>query len=112
MNLALDELVKNLADEDFGSENLELLKQKGAYPYEYMNSIERFNEEKLCARKHFFRSTKKGKIDEDGKISHGQISMEDYLVCEKIWGKFKMKNMGDYHDHYFKKRCFAFNRCI
>ena len=51
MNFSLDKLVKNFSDEDFkylvkefGSENLELLKQKGAYPYEYMNSIERFNE--------------------------------------------------------------------
>ena len=25
------------------------------------------------------------------------------MVCEKIWDKFKMKNMGDYHDHYLKK---------
>ena len=25
------------------------------------------------------------------------------MVCEKIWDKFKSKNMGDYHDHYFKK---------
>ena len=25
------------------------------------------------------------------------------MVCEKIWNKFKMKNMGDYHDHYLKK---------
>ena len=47
-------LVKNLSDKDFkylieesGSEYLELLKQKGAYPYEYMNNFERFNEEKL-----------------------------------------------------------------
>ena len=29
--------------------------------------------------------------------------MEDYLMCEKIWDKFEMKNMGDYHDHYLKK---------
>ena len=58
MNCSLDKLVKNLVDEDckylvkeFGSENLELLKQKGAYPYEYMYSFKRFNEDKLCARK-------------------------------------------------------------
>ena len=83
MNSSLDKLVKNLSDEDFkylvkefGSENLELLKQKGAYPYEYMNSIDRFNEEKLCARKYFFCSTKKGKIDEDGKISDGHVSIK------------------------------------
>ena len=25
------------------------------------------------------------------------------MVCEKIWDKFKMKNMDDYHDHYLKK---------
>ena len=51
MNCSLDKLVKNLSDEDFKylieefcSENLELLKQKGAYPYEYMSCFERFNE--------------------------------------------------------------------
>ena len=61
MNSRLHKLVKNLSDEDFkylieefGSENLELLKQKGNYPYKYMNSFERFNEEKLPARKYFF----------------------------------------------------------
>ena len=64
-----------------------------------MNNFKRFNEEKLCARKYFFSSTKKGKINEDGKISDGHISIEDYLLCEKIWNKFKMKNMGYYHDH-------------
>ena len=69
MNSSLDKLVKNLSDEDFkylveefGSENLEILKQKGAYPYEYMNSFERFNEEKLPARKYFFSSTKKERL--------------------------------------------------
>ena len=25
------------------------------------------------------------------------------MVCEKNWDKFKMNNMGDYHDHYLKK---------
>ena len=84
-------------------ENLELLKQKGAYPYEYMNSFKRFNEDKLCARKYFYSSTKDKKISEDGKISDGHVSIEDYMVCERIWDKFKMKNMGDYHDHYLKK---------
>ena len=39
----------------------------------------------------------------DGKISDGHVSIEDYMVCEKIWNKFKMKDMGDYHGHYLKK---------
>ena len=110
MNFSFDKLVKDLSDEDFkylveefGSKNLELLKQKGAYPYEYMNSFERFNEEKLPARKYFYSSTKDGKIGDDGKISDGHISVKDYLTCEKTWDKFEIKNMGDYHDHYLKK---------
>ena len=110
MNSSLDKLVKNLVDKDFkylvkefGSENLEILKQKGAYPYEYMNRYKRFNEDKLCARKYLYSSTKDIKISKDGKISDGHLSIEDYMVCERIWDKFKMKNMGDYHDHYLKK---------
>ena len=104
MSSSLHKLVKNLSDEDFkylleefSSENLELLKQKGAYPYEYMNSFERFNEEKLPARKYFYSSTKDGKLGDDGKISDGHISLKDYLTCEKIRDKSEMKNMGDYH---------------
>ena len=110
MNSSLDKLVKNLSDKDFkylveefGPDNLEILKQKGAYPYEYMNSFKRLNEDKLPARKYFFSLTKKGKIDNDNKISDGQVSIKDYMTCEKIWDKFNMKNMSDYHDHYFKK---------
>ena len=45
----------------------------------------------------------KGKIDEDGKISGGHTSIEDYMVYKKIRNKFGMKYMGGYHDHYFKK---------
>ena len=25
------------------------------------------------------------------------------MTCEKIWDKFRMKIMSDYHDHYLKK---------
>ena len=90
MNSSLDKLVKNLSDkyfkylvEEFGSENLEQLKQKDDYPYEYMNSFERFSEEKLPAKKYFYSSIKDGKIVDDGKISDGHISVKDYLTCEK-----------------------------
>ena len=68
MNSSLDKLVKNLSDKDFkylveefGSKKFELFRQNGPYPYEYMNSLERFNEEKLPATKYFFSSTKKEK---------------------------------------------------
>ena len=25
------------------------------------------------------------------------------MVCERIWDRFNMKNMGDHHDHYLQK---------
>ena len=51
INSSLEKLVKNLSENDFkyltqefNLKNLELLKQKDAYPYEYVNSFERFSE--------------------------------------------------------------------
>ena len=55
VNCSLDKLAKNLVDKDFS-------RQKGAYPYEYMSSFKRFNEDKLCARKYFYSSTKDKKL--------------------------------------------------
>ena len=69
MNFSIEKLVKNLSEDaliyltkEFGSKNLELLKQKDAYPYEYMDSFKRFSEEKLPDKKYFYRSVKKEKI--------------------------------------------------
>ena len=49
--------------EELGSKNLELLKQKETYPYEYMDSFKRFNEKKLPHRKCFSGSVKDGTTD-------------------------------------------------
>ena len=73
MNSSFDRLAKNLSDKDFkylieefGSKNVKLLKQNGTYPYEYIDSFERFNEEKLPDKKYFYSSIKDGKIGDDG----------------------------------------------
>ena len=51
MNSSLEKLVKNddfkYFTKEFASKNLELLKQKDAYPYKYMDSFKRFSEEQL-----------------------------------------------------------------
>ena len=110
INSNLEKLVKNLSDDDFkylieefGSKNLELLKQKDPYPYEYMDCFKRFNEEKLPDKKCFNSSAKDGTTCDDGVKLDGRISDEDYLTCKNIWNEFNMKNMADYYDHYLKK---------
>ena len=98
MNSSLDSLVKNLSNNDFkylpegfSGYLLRLVKQKGVYPYEYMNSFEKFSENKLPDRCKFFSSLK----DEC-------ISEKDYLKATNIWYVFKMNTMGDYHDLYLR----------
>ena len=110
MNSSLEKLVKNLSENDFknltkefGSKNLEILKQKGAYSYEYMDNFKRFNEEKLPDRECFYSSVKYGTTGGNGKELDGHINNKDYLTCKKAWNEFNMKNMGDYHDNYLKK---------
>ena len=79
------------------------LKQKGAYPYEYMDSLERFNEEKLLDKKLFYSSVKDGTTDDNGEKldwSHKQWRLFD---VQKMWNGFNIKSMGDYHNHYLKK---------
>ena len=119
MNSSLEKLVKDLSEDDFkyltekfGSKNLELLKQKDEYPYEYMNSwIKIFNKEKLPDRECFYSSAKDGTTSDSGKKIDSQISNKDHLTCKKNWIKFNMKNMDDYHDHYLK-RYFVISWCF
>ena len=54
MNSSLDSLVKNLSDNDFkylsqefSGNLLELVKQKGVYPYEYTDSFKKVFDEQL-----------------------------------------------------------------
>ena len=113
MNCILEKLVKILPGsgfkyltKEFDSKNLELLKQD-AYPYEYKDSFKRFDEQKLPNEKCFYIFLKDGTTDGSGEKLDGHISDEDYLMCNKIWNEFNLKNMGDYHVlkvdsyHYF-----------
>ena len=82
--MSLEKLVKYLSENDFkylteelGSKVLELLKQKGAYAYDYMNNFKRFNEEKYPDRKCFYNSQKDGTTGNDGKKLDGHIRLFD-----------------------------------
>ena len=89
--------------EEFGSKNLELLKQKDFYLYEYMSSFNRFNKETLPYKKCFYSSAKRGTTGDNGKKLDSHISDDDYLTSKKIWNEFSINNMGDYHVIIWKK---------
>ena len=92
----LDAVVKNLTDnnfkylsQEFSGDLLELVKQKGVYPYEYMDSFEKFSE---WLNKCKFLSCLKDEC----------ISKKDYLHATNVWNVFKMNTMGNCHDLYLK----------
>ena len=65
LNSGLDSLVQNLLNndfkylsEEFSGKFLELVKEKGVDPYEYMNSFKKFFEDKLPDKYQFFNSLK------------------------------------------------------
>ena len=66
-----------------------LLLRKGAYPYNYMDSWERFNETKIPPRKEFYN-----------QLTQEDITEEDYNHAVTVWNTFNLKNLGEYHDLY------------
>ena len=98
MNSVLDSLVKNLLSEDFeylseefSGGQLGLVKEKGVYPYEYMDSFKIFDENKLLDKSKFYSSLKDKCISE-----------EEYGRAINVWNIFKIKTLGEYHDLHLK----------
>ena len=61
MSSSLDKLVSNLPKDDliytskvFKGKKLDLMSRKGSYPYDFMDSFEKFNQTKQPAKEHFY----------------------------------------------------------
>ena len=59
------------------------------YPYEYIDSWERFNETSLPNKESFY-----------SELNKEDITDEDYTHTQKVWKVFKIKNLCEYHDLY------------
>ena len=102
----LDTLASNLDHKDFKYlmsefpiDKLELLKRKDAYPYEWVDSYEKFNYPQLPPKECFYSSLKDGKRDR----SDGHISDEQYLHSKNVWNTFNFNKFEDFHNHYLKE---------
>ena len=98
MGLSLDKLVSNLpaealkyTSERFQKEKLNLMTRKGIYPYDYMDSFEKFNKTELPTKEEFYSI-----------LNNEHISDEDYCHAKKVWNTFQLKTMGEYHNLYLK----------
>ena len=97
LSFSLESLVKNLVKvnfmhlgQGFDSNVLNLVKQKGVHPYEYMSGFEKFKQD-FPKKKKFYRS-----------LTGKKIIDKEYEHVLKVWDKFGMKTMEDYHKLYLK----------
>jgi hypothetical protein len=98
MSSSLEALAGNLSPEDFAivgkrwkGEDFKLVTQKGVFPYEFLDSLDKLNTKGL-PRKEDFYST----LNESG------ISDKDYERAQRVWDHFNMKTLRDYHDLYLE----------
>ena len=66
--------------------------RKGVYPYEYMDNWERFNETSLPSKESFYSN-----------LSMESIEDIDYRHGNNVFNKFKLNNLGEYHDLYVQR---------
>ena len=71
--------------------DIDILLQKGVYPYEYMDSFDRFLETLLPPIENF-----------DSSLMDERISQKDYQHAQKVWETFSCDTLCDYHDLYLK----------
>ena len=95
---SVEALVNNLSEDDFKNlekyftpEEIKLLKQKGFYPYEYMDNIKKFKDPTPPTQKAFY-----------SKLTGKGINDYNYNHVLNIWKTFKMKSLKEYHEVYNK----------
>ena len=93
---SLDKLVSNLPKDDliytskvFKGKRLNLMSQKGVYPYDFMDSLEKFNQRELPNKDQFYSI-----------LNDQHITDDEYVHANKVWNTFMIKTMGEYHDLY------------
>ena len=70
---------------------LDLLTEKGVYPYDYMNAFEKIDEKQLPSKEQFY-----------SRLSEENITNDDCNKAKQIRKHFYIKNMGVYHDLYLQ----------
>ncbi|XP_065668188.1 uncharacterized protein LOC136088409 [Hydra vulgaris] len=96
MPSSLDALSKNLAKDQcknigklYSGKQLDLLLKKGVYPYDWVDSVDKFNKTQLPPKELFF-----------SKLNDEVISDDEYSHAQNVWNEFHCKTFRDYHDLY------------
>ena len=75
--------------QDYSELQYNLLTRKGIYPYEYVSSWDKFTETQLPPIEAFYSN-----------LNMSNVSEVDYEHAQRVWGEFKINDLGEYHDLY------------
>ena len=76
-------------------EDIELLCQKGVYPYSYMKNFQVFEERRLPSKEAF-----------KNDLTGDDLSEEKYQFAQRVWNTAGCQTLGDYHDLYLYQDIF------
>ena len=71
------------------NDKLDLITSKGVYPYDYMDCFDKFKLTSLPTQNEF-----------SNLLKEDELPIEAYNHANNIWNKFKINNIGEYHDLY------------
>ncbi|CAL8104538.1 unnamed protein product [Orchesella dallaii] len=82
-------------------EDVKLLLRKGAYPYKYMNAWARFKEKQLPPIECFYND-----------LSDEPMDPKIYANAQKVFERFQIKDLGEWHDLYVFLDVLLFTCCL
>lgn len=96
LSTSISKLTKSLSEDDFietkkivPDGKLNLITRKGVFCYDYIDSLDKFEETSLPSKNNFYN-----------KLNEEEIDPEDYQHACRVWNELKMKTLGEYSDFY------------
>ncbi|KAJ8910231.1 hypothetical protein NQ315_015923 [Exocentrus adspersus] len=69
----------------------ELMRQKGVFPYNFVDSLDKLDYDRLPSKSEFY-----------DKLNDEAVSELDYCRAQRVWELFNCQNLGEYSDIYLK----------
>ena len=82
-------------EKTYSADQINLLRRKGVFPYDYVSSLEVLTETELLKRESFYSA-----------LNDCHVLTEDYQHACRVWDNLQIGTMGDYSDIYLKTDVF------
>ena len=85
------DIVEKEFQNEYSPIQIELLKRKGVFPYDYISSLNKLDVTTLPDKDSFY-----------SKLCDNNITDDEYNHAQEVWTTFQVKTLGGYSDIYLK----------